>query len=105
MVVEEEAATMWFVVKWSGWGLLVLPLMVLGVAFGAVVQELFDGHPLVTDTGWVVGFLISAALIRYAGNRLHGTLYDVPMRGYAWLGVTCAVLTLAIVVLFRFVWV
>ncbi|MCI2423215.1 hypothetical protein MOQ72_37930 [Saccharopolyspora sp. K220] len=97
---------MYFVIKWSGWGLLVIPLMLVGLVFGVVVQELFDGTPQVTDPGWVVGFLVSAVLIRVIGRRLNRfanmhTLYDVPMQHWSWLGVTCSVLTLGIVILLR----
>ncbi|MEU0468993.1 MULTISPECIES: hypothetical protein [Amycolatopsis] len=93
-------------VRWSGAGCLVGPLLLLGLIAGAVVQNLFDGHSLVTDIGWVAGFVLSAVLIRVIGRRLnrHGnlhTLYDSPMQSYMWLAVACAVLTLGIILLFR----
>ncbi|GAA0522894.1 hypothetical protein GCM10011581_38620 [Saccharopolyspora subtropica] len=97
---------MYFVIKWSGWGPLVIPLMLVGVVFGAAAQELFGGTPLVTDTCWVLGFLVSAVLIRTIGRRLNRfgtrhTLYDVPMQHWSWLAVTCSVLALGIVILVR----
>ncbi|MGP4015886.1 hypothetical protein [Saccharopolyspora sp. 5N708] len=97
---------MYFVIKWSGWGPLVIPLMLLGLVFGVVVQELFDGTPMITDPAWVTGFLISAVLIRTIGRRLNRygdlhTLYDIPMQHWWWLGLTCAALTLGLVILIR----
>ncbi|WP_020422177.1 hypothetical protein [Amycolatopsis sp. ATCC 39116] len=93
-------------VRWSGAGCLVGPLLLLGLIAGAVVQNLFDGHSLVTDIGWVAGFVLSAVLIRVIGRRLNRhcnvhTLYDSPMQSYMWLAVACAVLTLGIILLFR----
>ena len=93
-------------VKWSGAGCLVIPLLLAGVVVGAVVQEAFDGKSLITDSGWVAGFVISAVLIRVIGNRLNRygnehTLYDSPMQSYVWLAVACAVLTLGLVIVFR----
>lgn len=96
------------VIRWTGAGILVVPLMLVGVAFGTVVQNLFDGTPAVTDTAWVAGFLLSAVLIRVIGSRLNAygnrhTLYDSPMQSFWWLGLACALITLGIVILVRFV--
>jgi hypothetical protein len=79
-------------IKWSKAGLLVIPLMLVGLAIGSVGQELFNGTPLVTDTGWVAGFAVSAVLIRVIGRRLNAcgdlhTLYDSRCStggGWAW---------------------
>jgi len=75
---------------------------------GVVFQEVFDGKTLITDIAWVAGFVLSAILIRVIGRRLNRygtvhTLYDSPMEGYAWLAIACAVLTLGLVLLIRFV--
>jgi hypothetical protein len=83
--------------------------MLVGLAIGSVGQELFNGTPLVTDTGWVAGFAVSAVLIRVIGRRLNAcgdlhTLYDMPMQHWWWLGVACSALTPGIVILIRSVW-
>ncbi|SFA83004.1 hypothetical protein SAMN05216266_101697 [Amycolatopsis marina] len=95
-------------VRWTGAGCLVFPLLLAGLVFGAVVQEVFDGKSLITDAGWAMGFVLSAVLIRLIGTRLNRyrdehTLYDSPMQSYVWLAATCAVLALGVVILARVV--
>ncbi|ASR34455.1 hypothetical protein BAY61_05010 [Prauserella marina] len=82
------------------------PLLLLGLIVGVVVQDVFDGMRLITDVGWVAGFLISAVLIQSVGRRLNRqsnrhTLYDSPMQNYWWLAFVCAILAAGIVLLTR----
>lgn len=92
-----------FVVLWSGWGILVLPLAGAGVAVGIALGRLLGGSPLAQDIGLVVGCLVAATLIRVVGVRLNEfredhRFFNVPMQHWAWGGVLFAVAGLAIMV-------
>ncbi|GAA2497025.1 hypothetical protein [Streptomyces gobitricini] len=90
-----------FVVIWSGWGILVVPLAGAGLAVGIALGQLFGGSLLAEDIGMVTGCLVATALIRVVGQRLnrwddHHRFFNVPMQHWAWGGVIFALAGVAI---------
>jgi hypothetical protein len=90
-----------FVVIWTGWGILVLPLAGLGIAVGIGLGAALGGSLLAQDIGLIVGCLVSALAVRLVGRRLndgHDThrFFNVPMQHWAWGGVMFAVAGVAV---------
>ncbi|MGW0778479.1 hypothetical protein ACWD01_33730 [Streptomyces sp. NPDC002835] len=90
-----------FVLIWSGWGILVLPLAGLGIAAGVALGALLGGSLLAEDIGLIVGCLVSAVAIRLVGRKLndghdHHRFFNVPMQHWAWGGVLFALAGIAI---------
>lgn len=92
---------------WTGRGIFVLPMLGLGFVIGIVGQGLFDGHTVITDILWPLGFVISAVVLRVVGRRLNyggngHRLMEIPVQHWAWFSVAFAVVALFIVYLLRF---
>lgn len=70
-------------ILWRGWGLLVFPLLIPGVALAFGLADMAEAAGLPRQLGGAVGLGIGALPIWWAGRRMNGR----PVRGLvlAWL--------------------
>lgn len=90
-----------FILIWSGWGILVLPLAGVGIGVGFALGAALGDWRLAQDVGLIAGCLVAAALIHVVGwklNKEHDThrFFHVPMQHWAWAGVLLALAGFAI---------